>query len=569
MSCLILKRAAGNMRAMTTPAPASPTGSLPAVTGSWKIFVLWAGLPLCLFGMTWHGLWQEWEAGRFGELILLSLLVWGLSWPLRRFARWPLASTLALFWSLALVLFAGALPVAATLLLAVSALAVGSLVAERQPFALQIACGLVVMGALLAWLLLLPLHTRWTYLALCLIPIVLRYRYLAVAFQQTRSHWQKAIAADPRAAALAILVLGLGSVGTWLPTMQFDDVGYHLRLPWQLLEQARYVPDPETHIWALAPWLGDVLQAIPQLISGAEARGPVNALWMVLTACGIWHLTRALEGDARAGWASIALYGSLPLTATLAGSMQTEAPTTALLVWLAVLIARKPLAATRALYCGAILVGGLLGLKLASVVAALLLLPWALWTQRPLPRAPPLAVGMRGRTVAGRKQFRLCRHYRRQPIPALVQWLVPLTLFSGFQLRRPALACRIQPAAAMEPDLQYPTLPGDLCRRWRLCTGGDDGCLVAGIHPTQNICRCRGAYPLVRNPIDTDAIPAVCIPGKRGDVATTGGHRILFRSKAGSLVTGQRLRVEPGLPGQWPLDAAHRWPEEDISVAGR
>ena len=188
---------------MTTPAPASPTGSLPAVTGSWKIFVLWAGLPLCLFGMTWHGLWQEWEAGRFGELILLSLLVWGLSWPLRRFALWPLASTLALFWSLALVLFAGALPVAATLLLAVSALAVGSLVAERQPFALQIACGLVVMGALLAWLLLLPLHTRWTYLALCLIPIVLRYRYLAVAFQQTRSHWQKAIAADPRAAAHA------------------------------------------------------------------------------------------------------------------------------------------------------------------------------------------------------------------------------------------------------------------------------------------------------------------------------------------------------------------------------
>ena len=81
----------------------------------------------------------------------------------------------------------------------------------------------------------------------------------------------------------------------------------------------------------------------------------------------------------------------IPLTAALAGSMQTEAPTTALLVWLAVLIARNTAAGTRGLYVGAILVGGLLALKLAAVVAALLLLPWAAWRHWPLPRLRQLS----------------------------------------------------------------------------------------------------------------------------------------------------------------------------------
>lgn len=374
------------MRGMKATLPLQPsTSSTVRPTRPWQTTLLWSGLPLCLLGMFWHGTWQQWHPGRFGELLLLALLCWCLAWPLRHFARWQWASAIALVWLLALAWFAGLLPVAATALLGLAALALGSLVAARQPLALQLACGLVMLGAMLAWLLPLPVHVRWSYLALCLVLVVLRRHALAQIFRQAGNGWKAAVDPAPRAAAFAVLAMGLASTGTWLPTLQVDDVGYHLRLPWQLLQQSRYVADPEAHIWALAPWLGDVLQAVPQLVSGSEARGPLNALWMLLTASGTWHLARAWEGDARAGWASIALYASLPLTATLAGSMQTEAPTAALLVWLTCLIARKPEDSTRIVYSGAVLVGGLLALKLAAAAAALLLLPWALWRHRPAP----------------------------------------------------------------------------------------------------------------------------------------------------------------------------------------
>ncbi len=373
------------MRAMTSPpVAASPQGPLPDSSAArrWQLAVLWAGLPLCLFGIFWNKLWQQWPSGRFAELLILALLAWALAWPLRRFARWSWASALALMWCAALVLFAGPLPVAATGLLALTACALGGMIATREPVALQIACGLALMGGALGWLLPLPLHTRWTYLLACVVLVALRRRVLIATLQHGCERWRAEVSAAPKTAAFAVVALGLASIGCWMPTLQVDDVGYHLRLPWQLLEQARYAPDPETHIWALAPWLGDALQAIPQLIAGAEARGPLNALWMLLTACGVWRLAVALGGAARAGWLAVALYASLPLTAVLNGSMQTEAPTAALLVWLAVLIARAPLTGARTGFSGALLAGGLLGLKLSAAAFAVLLLPWALWRHR-------------------------------------------------------------------------------------------------------------------------------------------------------------------------------------------
>lgn len=354
-----------------------PLSSVPA--SRWRIALLWAGVPLCAFGLFHYRLWEQWHSGRFGELLLLSLLAWALSWPLRRFAGWSWASALALPWCLALALFAGVVPVAATLVLAATVVALGGMLAARESLALQAICGLAPLGGVLGWLLPLPVHYRWSYLCLSTVLVVLRRESLLAALWALRQGWRDAVAVAPRGAAFAVLALGLASTGCWLPTLQVDDLGYHLRLPWELMERGRYAMDPETHIWALAPWLGDVLQAFPQVIAGEEARGPVNALWILLTASGTWQLGKALGGDVRASWAAVALYASLPLTAVLAGSMQTETPTAALLVWLAVLIARAPMTQSRGLYCGAVLAGGLLGLKLAAAAAAILLLPWAIW----------------------------------------------------------------------------------------------------------------------------------------------------------------------------------------------
>lgn len=372
------------MRAMIPP-PAStsipPAHSLPAAAPAerWQVALLWAGLALCAFGIFRYRLWEQWHSGRFGELLLLSLLAWGLAWPLRRFAHWSWATALALPWCLALVLFAGVVPVMSTLALATTALALGGLLDARASPALQITCGLALLGAVLGWLLPLPVHFRWSYLGLGLLLAGLRRKQLLECARSLREGWTQSVASAPRIAGLAVLALGLASTGTWLPTLQVDDLGYHLRLPWELLEQGRYSMDPETHVWALAPWLGDVLQAFPQVIAGEEARGPVNALWMLLTASGAWRLGKALGGDARANWAGVALYASLPLTASLAGSMQTETPTAALLVWLFVLIVG---AQRRGLNCGAVLVGGLLALKLAAAAAVIVLLPWAIWRHR-------------------------------------------------------------------------------------------------------------------------------------------------------------------------------------------
>lgn len=365
---------------VSPPLPALPSEAVPGAR--WQQVLLWAGVALCAVGFVQYRLWEHWHSGRFGELLVLTALAAVMAWPVRRFARWSWASALALPWGIALVVLAGVVPVATTAALAVLALALGSLFLRNEPIALQVACGLVLLGATLAWLLPLPLHYRWSYAGLVAVGAIVARARIRASWHLVCVQWTQAVDSHPRAAAFATLALGLASTGCWLPTMQVDDLGYHLRLPWELLESGRYAMDPETHIWALAPWLGDVLQAFPQVIGAQESRGPVNALWMLLTAAGVWKLAGQVSDDPRARWAAVALYASLPLTAVLAGSMQTEAPTTALLVWLVVLISRKPGVDGYGLLGGAILVGGLLGLKLAAAATALVLLPWAAWRHR-------------------------------------------------------------------------------------------------------------------------------------------------------------------------------------------
>ncbi|MGH8026546.1 MAG: hypothetical protein ACREO0_07445, partial [Pseudoxanthomonas sp.] len=205
--------------------PSSPESPLlPAAIPAprWQIALLWAGGALCALGLFQYRMWEHWHSGRFAELVLLSLFSWALAWPLRRFARWSWAAAMALPWGLALVFFAGALPVAATLVLAATALAIGGWLAARESPALQAVCGLALLGATLGWLLPLPVHMRWTYLGLALLLIALRRRALLDSLHALRTGLQESVASAPRAAAFAVLALGLASTGCWLPTMQVD-----------------------------------------------------------------------------------------------------------------------------------------------------------------------------------------------------------------------------------------------------------------------------------------------------------------------------------------------------------
>jgi hypothetical protein len=357
----------------------------------WERALLWLGVPLCVVGLMTTGIAAHWRGGRFAELIVLSLASLALAGILRRVLRWRLASGLGVAWLLALAFLSGPIPTLATALLGLAALSLGSLLDRSAPVALCVACGLAIFAGVLGWLLPLPLHYRAVYFAACIGLVAWRWRSLAEQWRAAVSGWRQATDASPGTAAFALLVLGLASTGCWIPTMQADDVVYHLRLPWQLMEGHRYPLDPGLHTWSMAPWAGDVLQSVPQLMADAEARGSLNMLWLALTAAGVWRLTTAVHGTPRTAWFAVALYGSVPLTAALAGGMQTETPTAALLVWLAWTILDSREHGRRRLWIGAVLLGGLLALKLAAALFALLLLPWAWWVHRRLPSPVPAA----------------------------------------------------------------------------------------------------------------------------------------------------------------------------------
>jgi hypothetical protein len=340
---------------------------------------VWAGVLACLVGLVLHRMWTVLPANRCADLIALAVLAVAFAAVLRRWRGWTWASALAAVWLAALVFFVGLPASLATLLLAVTAIALGSLlvprdVASRGVLALPV--GLVMIGGTLGWFLSLPIHRWYVYVPVLLAICAWRARALREIVVAARQGWHAAIAAAPRPAAGAVLAVGLASVGAWLPTMQADDLARHLGLPTQLQWHGFYALDPTLQFWALSPWLGDVLQGVAQVLAGREARGAVDALWLMSTAASLWCLAAALQTRASTRWYVVALFASLPLLAALAAGMHTELPASALLVTLALAITLS--GERRLTWTCAVLVAGLAGLKLGHAFAALVMLVWAL-----------------------------------------------------------------------------------------------------------------------------------------------------------------------------------------------
>lgn len=362
--------------------------------------LLWAGLALCVAGLVMHRMWQALPFPRAIEHGLLALLALAAAWPLQRWLRWTPAAALALVWLVALAVFAGPMPVLAVAMLAATALGLGSLL---MPGPIALPLGLAIIAGPLGWLLALPIHHRAVYVLACLAIVAWRRAAILATVQAAWRGFDLDARSAPATARGALLLLGLASTAAWLPTMQPDDVAYHLGLPAQLQATARYAMDARLQVWALAPWNGDVLQGVAQVLAGREARGALNALWLLAAAGAMHGLAAALGGDATRRWWAVALMASLPLTMHLATGMQTELVAMAWLPALAWLVLRDGSGESpwRACGAGALLFGALCGLKPMHGLVALPVLAWAAWRHRACLPLRALAVAPLLAAIAG------------------------------------------------------------------------------------------------------------------------------------------------------------------------
>ncbi len=320
------------------------------------------------------------------QTLALWLLPLGLAAVAARALRQRAADLLAIGWGALLLVFAGPLPVLATVVLAAAALVLGHALLPRRPPELRIAVGLALVAGALGWLLALPVHRAIVYWPLLLALAGWRWRLLATEARALTGGWRVAVDAAPGAATVAIATLGLLSTAAWLPTLEFDDVVYHLALPAQLQQLGAYRFDAQSQMWALAPWGGDVLHGVVQVLAGGEGRGALNALWLLLLATLGFRLVRAVGEDAAGGFAGVALIASVPTLLWLVGGMQAELPSAVLAMAIALQLAVPPgerggcgdggEGERRRLFALAVLAGGLMTIKASNVLLALPLASW-------------------------------------------------------------------------------------------------------------------------------------------------------------------------------------------------
>ncbi len=341
------------------------------------------GPALVVAGLLAHRLLSQLPWERFGLSLVLALLAGALAWPCVRWRRWSWASALALAWAIALVVFAGPRPVLAVVALAAAATALGiRLVPQQMPGRLGIAAitGLALVGGLAGWTLSLAIHHPALWAGLLVILIATGWRPLVAEIRAARTAWRDHVDVSPRGTAWTVMLLGLASTGTWLPTMQMDDLTYHLNLPAQLATQGHYVADPAHGIWAFAPWAGDILHGVAWLLAGTEARGALNALWLVAAVAAAAAALRALRATVEETNAAVALTASFPPLVWLTAGMQTELPAIAALFALSAVILAGEVRGR--LVVGTVLVAMLIALKLAHAFAAFPLLAYAAWRAR-------------------------------------------------------------------------------------------------------------------------------------------------------------------------------------------
>src|SRR6185312_10666615 len=347
---------------------------LPTDRGSWMSPALyWLGFVLLAAGFVINELWRGIVPGPtlfLGGLLLASLL---LAFVLCRVLRCAMATALLLLWLLALAYFAGFAACLAVVLVALAAMGAGSLLVPSEVPARDVLCilvGIALLCGVDGWLLPFLIHSRAVYVIVLLAMVMLRWRGILPMLRGMPMRWSAAVAAAPGMAVIALLAVGAMSTFAWLPTLNFDELAYHLNLPSQLVGLGYFQMNVGSNVWALSPWAADVLQAIAWMVAAVPARGAVDALWAGITLALIWKLCEELGLRPALRWLAVALYAAIPTIAYTLSSMQTEGPTAAVIAALALLIQHVREPGRRDLLLAAVLFALLLALKISNLMFA-------------------------------------------------------------------------------------------------------------------------------------------------------------------------------------------------------
>lgn len=339
------------------------------------------------------------EAPRAVLLALLAAggaVAWAVTWADRRFSSPRPVLALAGLWLLLATYVAGMAATLAFVLFAAASCAVGARLLARvevltpiERLVLAYLGGLAVLVTAASLLLALPVHSLLSYAAACAALLAWQraaLRELLVRVRAQVAGWR----AQRFPTALACACLGVwiwGAAGALTPIAAFDDLAYHLRLPYELMAQHRYSFDVARQVWAAAPWAADLAFAIPFVLSGSSEGVKV---WM---AAG-WHFAGAVlvlgllarRLPLPAALLFLMAYLAVPLMLAGTHALHTEGPSAALVLAIFALWCwQRRTAAPGVLFMVAVLLALLGAIKASNLVAcAVLGLLWlpALWRAR-------------------------------------------------------------------------------------------------------------------------------------------------------------------------------------------
>lgn len=293
---------------------------------------------------------------------------------------------------------------------------------RRQPLLVEsLLIGAGAYSALFALLIHYPVNYPLVYAALLAAPLVAGLRLLdalpgpnlQARLEQVGhdlSHRLRRIGYWKLAGALC--VIAYMARYAFYPTLSYDDNALHLRIWTTLAHNHVYDFDTRSQVWAVAPFVVDLLVAIPSLLAGANARGAFNLALLALLLYSMWQLARLILRSRAQRLLLLVLFVTTPLTALLMAGQQTELMLSVMATSGVLLALRRSSSLTRpataalimmaALCCGIKVTGALMGMAVLAVWICRF--PWrqrgAASAKSPLPWPGLLLVVALGSVVA-------------------------------------------------------------------------------------------------------------------------------------------------------------------------